>query len=167
MRLFVEKYVEGCDTCQWEKLQRDPRPVLELVEVPEGPWEGIGVDLITQLPNSNGFNAILVCTDLYSKQIHVIPCKTNISVSEVADLYYKEIFRLHGLPLHVILDRGPKFAAEFSRILLKRLGIASNLTLGYHPQTNGQTEWANCHEVPLFPCLFLFLAPNSLLALTC
>ena len=35
--------------------------VLEPLEVPEGPWEAIGVDLITQLPNSNSFDIILVC----------------------------------------------------------------------------------------------------------
>ena len=114
MRSFVEKYVEGCDTCQRKKLQRHPQAVLEPLEVLEGPWEAIGVDLITQLPNSNGFDTILVCTDPYSKQIHVNLCKTNISASKVTDLYYREIFRLHSLPLRVILDRGPQFAAEFS-----------------------------------------------------
>jgi len=97
MCLFVEKYVRGCDTCQQKQLQRHPRAVLELLEVLEGPWEVIGVDLITQLPNSNSFDAIFVCTDLYSKQIHAIPCRTNISASKVAYLYHKEIFRLHSL----------------------------------------------------------------------
>ena len=140
MRSFIEKYVEGCNTCQQKKLQKHPCAVLEPFNVPEGPWEAIGVDLITQLLNSNGFDGILVCTDLYSKQIHAILCKTNISASEVMDLYYKEIFRLHGLPLWVVSDRGPQFAAKFSRMLLKRLGIASNLTSGYHLQTNGQTK---------------------------
>jgi len=112
------------------------------------------VDLITELPSSNGFDAILVCTDLYSKQIHAIPCKTNISASEVANLYYKEIFRLHGLPLLVVLDRGPQFAARFSRMLLKCLGIASNLTSGYHPQANRQTERAN-QEVEKYLWLYI------------
>ena len=69
-----------------------------------GPWEEVGVDLITQLPASNGYDAILVCTDLFSKQVHVIPCLTDISAEEVADLYYREIFRLHGLPLHFVSD---------------------------------------------------------------
>ena len=85
----------------------------------------------------------MVCTDLFSKQVHAIPCLTDISAEEVADLYYREIFRLHGLPLRFVSDRGPQFAAVVMRKLLKRLGIQSNLTSGYHPQANGQTERAN------------------------
>ena len=140
LRSFVEKYVEGCETCARKKLQRHPRAVTQPLEVPTGLWEEVGVDLITQLPDSNGYDAILVCTDLFGKQIHAIPCTTNISAEGVADIYYREIFRLHGLPLRFISDRGPQFAAKLMRSLLSRLGIKSNLTSGYHPQANGQTE---------------------------
>ncbi|KAJ3501679.1 hypothetical protein NMY22_g18841 [Coprinellus aureogranulatus] len=65
------------------------------------------------------------------------------SPTGVADLFYREIFRLHGLPLGVTSDRGPQFASQFTRSLLRRLGIDSNLTTAYHPQANGQTERAN------------------------
>ena len=53
---------------------------MQPLEVPTGLWEEVRVDLITQLPDSNGYDAILVCTDLFGKQIHAIPCTTNISV---------------------------------------------------------------------------------------
>jgi len=143
MRSFVEKYVEGCKTCARKKIQRHPRAVIQPLDVPAGLWEEVGVDLITQLPKSNGYDAILVCTDLFGKQIHAIPCTTNITAEGVADIYYREIFRLHGLPLRFISDRGPQFSAKLMRSLLSRLGIRSNLTSGYHPQANGQTECAN------------------------
>ena len=88
LRSFVEKYVEGCETCARKKLQRHPRAVTQPLEVPTGLWEEVRVDLITQLPDSNGYDTILVCTDLFGKQIHAIPCTTNISAEGVADIYY-------------------------------------------------------------------------------
>ena len=115
MRSFVEKYVEGCDTCAQKKLQRHPRAVMQPLDVLKGLWEEIGVDLITQLPESEGYDAVLVCTDLFSKQIHAIPCLTSITAEEVADLYYREIFRLHGLPQVIHSNRGPQFASRFMR----------------------------------------------------
>ncbi|KAL5525062.1 hypothetical protein ACEPAF_8931 [Sanghuangporus sanghuang] len=74
MSADVRVYVRGCDRCQRTKALRTTRAkVLHPNEVPEAPWQIVTVDLIGELPESNGFNAICVVVDRFSKQIHAIP----------------------------------------------------------------------------------------------
>ena len=101
------------------------------------------MDFVTGLPWSNGHNAIWVVTDRLSKQRHFVPCKDDVDAAELAELFLRHIFKLHGLPTTIISDRGPQFAAEFWKRLCDRLGIDRKLSTAFHPQTDGQTERIN------------------------
>jgi hypothetical protein len=153
MALFVDKYVLGCEKCQRYKPAQHPKAVLQPQEVPAGPWQHVGVDLITQLPPSNHFDSIAVYVDHYSDQAHLVPCKSNLTAEGAADLYYRDVFRLHGIPKKVFSDCGPQFAARFMRALYKRLGIETGLTTAYHPEENGKVERKN-QEVEQYLRLF-------------
>ena len=153
VRDFVTKYVEGCDTCQRNKAPMHPKTGLTPVDVPEGPWQVVGQDLITGLPTVRGFNAIATFVDHYGKQVHVVPTTETVDAEGIADLHHREIFRLHGIPRKFISDRGPQFASRVMRALLKKLGVEAGITTAYHPQANGQTERMN-REVATYLRLF-------------
>jgi RNase H-like domain found in reverse transcriptase/Reverse transcriptase (RNA-dependent DNA polymerase)/Integrase zinc binding domain len=84
----IRKYVDGCEACQRSKTRRQkPRAPLNPNEVPSGPWEHISVDLIGKLPESQGFNAILVIVDRFSKMIIVIPTNMELTAVGMARIY--------------------------------------------------------------------------------
>lgn len=143
MTAFVNKYVAGCDTCQRCKPTRHPRSTLQPHDVPDGPWQTVGVDLVTGLPQVKGYDAVVVYIDHYSKQVHVLPTTSDVDADGIADIHYREVFRLHGIPTKIVSDRGPQFAARLMKALYQKLGITHALTTAYHPQSNGQTERAN------------------------
>jgi len=98
MKEFITKYTDGCDLCQRMKAATHPKATLQPNEVPEGPWQTIGIDFIVKLPKSNGYDSIAVYVDHFTKQTHVLPINKSINAEGVADLHVKEIFRLHGIP---------------------------------------------------------------------
>ena len=104
---FVLQYVDGCDTCQRGKSYPEkPAGKLMLNPIPTGLWINISVDFITGLPEVQGYDAILVVCNRFTKQVHVIPTTKETSSLGLAHLYRDHIWKLHGLPNTVISDRG-------------------------------------------------------------
>jgi hypothetical protein len=136
--------VEGCDTCQCGKSYPEmPSGKLMLNPIPTGPWIDISVDFITDLPEAQGYDSILVICNHFTKQVHIIPTTKETSSLGLACLYCDHVWKLHGLPTTIISDHRPQFAAAFMEELNKILGIQTKLSMAYHPQTDGQTERMN------------------------
>ena len=123
-------------------------------EIPEGPWQIVGVDLVRPLPLSKGKDMILNVVDHYMKQIHLFPVTSQISADGVTSIYFEQVFLLHGIPKKIISDRGPQFVARSLCTLYKCLRIDAGLTTAYQPQANGQVEHKN-QEVEAYLCLFI------------
>ena len=85
----------------------------------------------------------MVIVDLLTKVSHLIPVKTTFKSSDIARLFVKEIFRLHGLPKRIVSDRDAKFTSKFWSSLFQALGTQICFSTAYHPQTDGQTKWVN------------------------
>jgi hypothetical protein len=146
-RWWIDQYVKGCATCQQNKnLTHITKPPLYKITVPENtpPFTQIALDLITGLPKSQGFDAILTIVDhSCSRAAIFLPCKMTIIGPQIVQLYHKYIYPWFSLPQKVISDRDPRFTSHFGKALAKELEIEWNLTTAYHPQTNGLTKRKN------------------------
>src|SRR5258708_34193207 len=99
--------------------------------------------MIGELPDLQGYNAVLVVVDCLSKQIHTIPTVTSLDSAGVAQLFLEHIWHHHGLLEEVISDHGPTFISNFSCKLAALLGVKLTPSTSYHLQTDGQTEHVN------------------------
>ena len=121
----------------------EPAGKLKLSEVPQKTWMHLTVDFITKLPVVARKDMILVVCDRLSKMTHFVATTEGTSAEGLARLFRNNVWKLHGLPESVVLDRGPQFAAELTRELNRMLGIKTKLSMAFHPQTDGQTERMN------------------------
>ena len=51
--------------------------------------------------------------DRLTKLAHFLPMKISDSIEKLAELYVKEIVRLHGMPVLIVSDRDPRFTSRF------------------------------------------------------
>ena len=86
---------------------------------------------------------ILTVTDRATKIMVLIPCSSRWNAAEVADNFWWEVVRYHGLPRSIISDRGPVFVSEFWTEVMKFLDSDARRSSPYHPQANWQAERTN------------------------
>ena len=140
----VKKYVQGCVKCQQNKVQHQKKAgELHPLEIPEGLWQDISIDMIGPLPRSNEMDTILVIVDCFTKMIRLKATMTSLSSEGVAKIYRDKIWKIYGIPKTILSDRGPQFASKFMEDLTRVLGTKRKLSTAYHPQTDGQTERIN------------------------
>ena len=150
----TREYVRACQTCNQNKpLRQAPAGFLQPLPVSHRPWSHISVDFVTGLPPSDGKTAILTIVDRFSKMAHFVSLPKLPSAKETAQLLLNHVFRLHGIPVEVVSDRGPQFSSVFWREFCSLLGATASLTSGYHPQSNGQAERMNQEMETTLRCM--------------
>jgi Integrase zinc binding domain/Chromo (CHRromatin Organisation MOdifier) domain/Integrase core domain len=144
LRKYVSDYVGGCDICQRSKSSNHkPYGLLQPLPIADRPWASISVDFITQLPDSNGFSAICVFVDRFTKMAHFAPTTDSVDAEGTVQLFLERVFSAHGLPDDVTSDRGTTFTSQFTQSVFKALHIEQNLSTAFHQRTDGQTERVN------------------------
>ena len=109
--------------------------------MPQWKYENITMDFVVGLPRTREWNdAILVIVDWLTKSDHFLPVHTTYSMDQYAQLYIKEIVRMHGIPKSIISDRDSRFTSTFWKSLHKEVGTSLVLSTAFHPQSDGRSK---------------------------
>ncbi|MCS5023645.1 transposase family protein, partial [Staphylococcus aureus] len=109
MKRDVEKNCERFITCKQAKSKVKSPGLYTPLPVPSVSWIHISMDFVLGLPRTKrGRDSIFVVVDRFSKMAHFIPCHKTDDALHIADLFFKEIIRLHGMPRTIVSDRDAK-----------------------------------------------------------
>lgn len=144
MLKYTEQWVKNCQTCKRITPSREGHQgVLKPLPIPGKAWQHLSMDFITHLPDSKGYDAILVVVCRLTKFRHIIPCKGTCNAEELARLFRDNIWKLYGLPDSIVSDRGTQFVSAFWKHLCQILNTRAQMSTAWHPESDGQTERMN------------------------
>ena len=122
----------------WSRKNEMPLNFILKVEI----FDIWGINFMGPFPSSRSNKYILVVVDYVSKWVEAVASPTNDS-RVVAKLFKRIVFPRFGVLRVLISDNRMYFIEKKLEVLLKKYGMHHKYGLGYHTQTNGQTEISN------------------------
>ena len=102
----MEHYVKSCVTCQQNRTQfRKEAGMLRPLPIPTKCWESVSMDFMTHLPESKGFDSIMVVVDRVSKMAHFVPTRDTATAQEVGRLYFDKVVKHHGMQKSIVAPK--------------------------------------------------------------
>lgn len=144
VRRDVEHIIQRCVTCYHARSKVNPYGLYIILPIPNLPWVDLSMDFVLDLPRTrHDHDFVYVVVDRFSKMAHFISCHKTDDAKHVADLFFKEIVRLHGMPRNIVSDRDVKFLNYFWKTLWSKLGTKFLFSTSNLSQTDGPTEVVN------------------------
>jgi hypothetical protein len=85
------------------------------LETPSQPWEGVTMDFVTDVPESMalGHTGILVIVDRLTKMVIYLPCRKDIDLLELAQLFFEPVIWKRGVPDNIVTEGSTQITSRF------------------------------------------------------
>jgi hypothetical protein len=127
-------YVRKCMTFQQNNLElTHPTCLIQSLPILENKWEIISMDFITRFPKVEGRDCIYVLVYKLTKYTHFFSIPSKYSASQTTDIFFREVFKLHGLLRYIVSDRDNGFLSAFWQEIFRLSGTKLTHSTSYHP----------------------------------
>ena len=134
----VKHFVAGSQVCQHTKdIKQCPAGLLQWLPVSDGKFDTCTIDFMTDLPEVDGYNALMVVVDKFGKLSRLVPCRLGegqLTAHHVVYLFFDSWVGLFGVPQYVIHDHDARFTAAFWKVFQNMLGTPMLFSSTYHPR---------------------------------
>jgi hypothetical protein len=145
MKKDMDNYIAKCMECQKVKIEhKHPARLLHPLPISEWKWEVVTIDFSIKFPIiARQHNSMMVVVDNITKATHSILMKTTHKVTNIAEIYMKEVVGLYGVPKEIVSDKDPNFNSKFLKIFFNGFWNKLNFSTTYHPESNEKTNRTN------------------------
>jgi len=143
-RDLEQGYVKSCPDCQCNKSSTTKLlGALHPLPIPNQHGDSVAIDFIRPLPEDEEKNCLVTFTDHLRSDIRIIPTHTDITVEQLATIFFDEWCCKNSLPTDIVSDRDKLFILRFWKALHCLTGIKLKMSMTYHPEMDGASKHMN------------------------